>query len=148
MNGTKYIYEEAESMYLQDPDNSFYYYKRQTPKQTIEITKRPHKDAIVDIYNDPKYYNVDTDSEIDMDDLDEYPYNDNDATDANDLLTKLRSHLSTISTTSSILPPPLIVVPSVEKPKQSVKITKKNRKGKGKSRYTKHAYKAPAKNSY
>lgn len=144
MNKSTYIYEEA-GMNLLTPDNMFYYYKRQTPKQTIEIKKTPDSPAIVDIYNNSKYEYIDSDEDIDMDAIDIAE----DVIDHNDLLTKLTKLHSSITTpiqTPTPNPFPGLIPEMSEVSKRLTPRTKKN--SKGRNRRTKHANRALPKYSY
>jgi hypothetical protein len=103
-----YIYEaEGFSLpfdkYEKDSDNIFYYYKKQTPKQTITVRHSPNSPTEIDIYNDPKYHDVDTDEEIDMDYYMEGESNETgkgrneeDKDGEDDILNKLTKYLATI----------------------------------------------------
>lgn len=122
-----YIYEvEGVSLpfnrYENDSDNIFYYYKRQTPKQTITVQHTPNHPTEIDIYNDPRYHDIDTDEEIDMDYYEDNDEDENvDADSAedvkgkgqgqgqgqgqeDDLLGKLTKYLATIPTFVAPIP--------------------------------------------
>lgn len=147
-----YIYEMEGivlpfNKYDRDMDNTFYYYKRQTPKQQVVIKHEPNMPTEIDIYEDPRYHDIDTDEEIDMDDEEAFGHVDNANNDGYgnghrhgsghgpDLLSKLTSYLESIPT---IFP---ALIPSVPR-----RLTKKQRRRPG--RHTKHANKARPKSSY
>jgi hypothetical protein len=143
-----YIYEMEGivlpfNKYDRDMDNTFYYYKRQTPKQQVVIKHEPNMPTEIDIYEDPRYHDIDTDEEIDMDDEEAFGHVDNANNDGDghgsghgpDLLSKLTSYLESIPT---IFP---ALIPSVPR-----RLTKKQRRRPG--RHTKHANKARPRSSY
>jgi hypothetical protein len=104
-----YIYEIKEMSFPKDVDseNMFYYYKRETPKKTIEITHNPNEPAVIDIYNNPEYHDVDTDEEIDMDSEDNTIFSSSNETasgtetpedGSTDLLSNLTRYLESLNT--------------------------------------------------
>lgn len=131
-----YIYETEEMIMPfnkyrnengMDTENMFYYYKQQTPKQTIEIKHNPNSPSVIDIYNNPDYHDVDTDTELDMDA--EYVTSDGQGEeDDNDLLNTLTKYLATIQTTSTEY--------YNTETKRPIVFTKKYRKGIGNHRIT------------
>jgi hypothetical protein len=147
-----YIYEvEGFSLpfdkYENDSNNIFYYYKRQTPKQTITVKHAPNSPTEVDIYDDPKYHDVDTDEEIDMD----YYENDGEtgkgsnehSDNEDDLLNRLTKYLATIPSVVNI--PRMNIAVTEERPKR---LTKKQRVKHLDRRKTKHANRALPKSFY
>ncbi len=131
--------------YKKDSDNMVYYYKRQTPNQTITIKHIPNFPTEVDIYNDPRYHDVDTDEEIDMDYYEETGEGSNkNEEDEDDLLNKLTKYLSTIPTMVNV-PIPVMNVFTEEVPKR---LTKKKRLQHIDKRKTKHANRALPRSSY
>ncbi len=128
--------------YNKNSDNMVYYYKRQTPNQTITINHIPNFPTEVDIYNDPRYHDVDTDEEIDMDYYEEPGEGSKKNEDEDDLLNKLTKYLSTIPSSVNV---PTIDIFTEERPKR---LTKKKRIQHRDKRKTKHANKVLAKSSY
>jgi hypothetical protein len=137
-------------------NNMFYYYKQQTPKRSIMIKSLPNMPTEVDIYEDPKYHDIDTDEELDMDDDDVdtdigrgsghgHVYNRGTTNDNNDLLNKLTTYLASIPSIPNIpinSANPITSLLSTP----SKRLTKKRRRSHG--RHTKHANKARPKSSY
>lgn len=165
-----YIYE-VKGMVLpfnrydsDNTDNMFYYYKKQTPKQTITVRHYPKSPTMVDIYTDPKYHDAETDEEVDMDipenagwgnDGDgEEEEDDEEDEEPTDLLKKLTNYLTSLpSSVPNYLSPVNLLVPTIatedENPvKMPRRLTKKNRQRWGGRRHTKHAHRVHPKYSY
>ncbi len=110
-------------------NNLSYYYKRQT--------HTPNVSTEIDIYEDSRYHDIDTDDELDMDapNLVEYT-----ARDETDLLSNLKKYLATmtIPANSEASPSSLSAIPR--------RLTKKHRRQTG--RHTKHANRARPKSFY
>lgn len=134
-----YIYEvEGVALPTDDSyDNMFYYYKRQTPKQTITIKHNQNIPTEVDIYNDSDYHDIDTDEELDMDYYEDTNPEPSAETNDDDILNKLTKYLATIPI-SAIGGPTIL-------PKR---LTKSRRQLVKKGRHTKRANRALPKNFY
>lgn len=145
-----YIYEMEGivlpfNKYDVDNNNMFYYYKQQTPKRSIAVSHEPNKPTLVDIYEDPRYHDIDTDDELDMDDENVNLEVDVDNDDNNsDLLSKLKTYLANIPKSPTEHVSEISTIPTTTStPKR---LTKKNKRRQGK--HTKHANRVRPKSSY